>query len=171
MRHGGGTLVVDQVNWHGRTGTSEGAARYLSTLLTNLGVAFRDPETGLLLDGAAMRPSDGTSSFSARGTAARLIANGSVIARVRFASAGTYVFEVAASGTAVRGEFPEVQLLLDGRPVEKRQLRGGGRETISYSCAVGAGVHDVELAFTNDAWEPPEDRNLEISSLRIARLP
>ena len=94
--------------------------------------------------------------------------NGRIETAVRFASGGRYAIAVLASGTSVKGVYPVCEVSLDGKPVGTVQLVGEGWQEYAVEAEVGAGRHTLGLAFVNDAWEPPEDRNLLIDRVTLA---
>lgn len=170
MRMGAGSIAIDQVRWDGRTRISDKASRYLSILLTNLGVEFEGMKGGVVIDGAAMEPQPGLKLFSRRGRVARLSTNGYISCPVEFATSGRYGFEVTARGTQAAGEYPIVRLSIGDRSIGERQLGGEGWGTLKFEAEVEKGVYEVRVEFINDLWRPPEDRNLEVLQLRVYKL-
>lgn len=81
---------------------------------------------------------------------------------------GTYNFGLSARGTPVGGVYPIVEVYLDGKKVGILYI-GSERRGI-YTCSFTAekGKHKLGIAFTNDAWAPPEDRNLWVESFLLA---
>jgi hypothetical protein len=165
-----GKIIIDQINWHGRTGASDKAARYLSTLMTNLNAEFRDFTTGVIIDAASMEPQPGIKLFRRIGRKVRFGTNGYVSCRVNFAATDSYIFEITAQGTKAEGEYPAIRLSIDGEPIDEQNLRGEGWQTLRYEADVSEGTHEIKMEFTNDLWRPPEDRNLEVLQIRIYRL-
>jgi hypothetical protein len=164
---GKGFYLIDQINWHGRATSLDKAARYLTNLLVNLGVAFTEEAGFLSISGAQMEPADDLRLYSTSGSVARLSTNGYIFSDIRFASSREYTFEVNAKGTEAAGEYPSIRLTIDEESVDEQMLHYPGWETLTFRTFVDAGVHRVSLAFTNDLWDPPADRNLEIGQLRI----
>ncbi len=165
----GGFWLIDQVAWDGRVRSYDGAARYLSGLLMNLGASFAAGRGGTVISGARMRPVGELPNFSREGSAAYMGSNGAIELDVSFMRAGRYVIEVVARGTPAGGQYPEVRVLVDGQPIGAQQLQAGGWESLAFPTSVEAGVHRLAVEFTNDAWEPDkgEDRNLWISRVII----
>ncbi|HID55852.1 TPA: hypothetical protein EYP37_04945, partial [Candidatus Poribacteria bacterium] len=170
IREGRGTIIIDQINWHGRTGSSDKAARYLSTLMTNLKADFRDTTSGVIVDAASMEPQPDIKLFRRIGRAVRFGTNGYVTCKVNFASSNSYIFEITARGTKAEGVYPAIRLSLDEKSIGEQNLQGEGWQTLRYEADVKQGVHRVKIEFTNDLWRPPEDRNLEVLQMRIYRL-
>ena len=48
-------------------------------------------------------------------------------------------------------------------------LQGSDWQTYRLNVLVEAGVHRVAIAFVNDAWRPPQDRNLSVARLTIGK--
>lgn len=164
---GEGYYLIDQINWHGRTASQDKAARYLTNLLVNLGVSFRK-ETGFLsISGANMEPAEDLRLYSTSGAIMRLGTNGYIYSDIKFASSREYIFEISARGTEAGGEYPNIRLSIDGKVIGDQMLGYAGWQTLTFKAYVGSDTHRVNLEFTNDYWEPPEDRNLEIRQLRI----
>ncbi|MCD6507589.1 hypothetical protein J7M22_13315 [Candidatus Poribacteria bacterium] len=165
-----GMIIIDQINWHGKTGSSDKAARYLSTLMTNLRAEFRDTTSGVIIDAASMEPQPNIKLFKRVGRGVRFGTNGYVTCRVNFASTDSYIFEITARGTKAEGVYPAIKLSLDEKSIGEGNLQGEGWQTLRYKADVKRGVHRIKIEFTNDLWRPPEDRNLEVLQMRIYRL-
>ncbi len=99
-----------------------------------------------------------------------LWSNGYVGQTVNFPAAKTYQFTVMARGTAVAGIGPMLELRIDGRPVGQVTVSSTDWTSVVLTADVSAGTHQVAIAFTNDAYQPPQDRNLFIDQIRIAAL-
>jgi len=166
---GNGFILLDQVRWDKRPGDAR-AMRYLSNLLTNLGCDFASPSGVVSLSGDAFKPKKGVRLATVRNGVVSMGTNGTVATRVRFATDGTYAFAVRAWGTKAAGEWPKIALAIDGRQVGEVMLRRPGWHNVGLSARVPAGDHEVALSFTNDYYDPPEDRNLRIGVLRIRKL-
>jgi len=88
---------------------------------------------------------------------------------VDFPETGVYNFGLVARGTPCYGIYPLVDIYLDGKRVGV--LYVGSKERRTYSCSFQAdkGKHKLAIAFVNDAWSPPEDRNLWVESFFVAK--
>jgi hypothetical protein len=164
---GEGFYLIDEINWHGRAASLDKAARYLTNLLVNLGVPFAEQAGFLSIPGAKMEPAEDLGLYNLSDSVINLYGNGHIYLDVRFASSREYRFQVNAKGTSAAGEYPNVRLEIDGEIVGEQMLQQPGWETLTFKAFVDAGVHRVSLAFTNDYWDPPEDRNLDINWLKI----
>ena len=171
LRDGRGAWLFDQVGWDGRVASYDPAARYLSNLLTNLGVAFRPRPVGAYIPASQLEPVGEFPNFGRDTSGVRLGSNGTVAVQVRFIRAGRYRIAVSARGTPAEGEYPAIRLHLDGRPVGEAQLTRGGWQDLTFEARLEAGTHDVAIEFFNDRWVPEmnEDRNLLIRHLTIGR--
>jgi len=101
--------------------------------------------------------------------------NGQLAGEVNFPASGPYRFLVTGRGTEANGAFPHPELRVDGKPVGTVSF-SGEPETSFVDAQVDAGSHSVAVAFVDDAYMPPEDRDaafsrLEIAALRANRLP
>jgi hypothetical protein len=170
LQEGAGFWLIDQVAWDGRVRSYDPAARYLSGLLTNLGVTFAAGPPATVISASRMESSE-TVNYNREGSVAYLGSSMTIAIDVRFAEAGRFDFVVNARGTPAAGEYPAIRLLLDGQAVGDRQLQQGGWQNLTYAAEVTSGVHRLALEFTNDAWLPDkgEDRNLWIRHVAISR--
>lgn len=82
---------------------------------------------------------------------------------------GTYTLGLVARGTPVGGVYPIVEVYLDGAKVGVLYI--GSEKLATYICSFSAkaGKHRLGILFTNDAWAPPEDRNLWVESFLLAK--
>ncbi len=167
MPLGRGRLFLDQVNWDVETRNVEKARRYLSWLLTSLGVAFRSPMSGVTVDGAQLTPAKGVKLYRGENGVASLAANGTLYFDLVAARAGRYELAVNASGTQAGGEFPNIRIDLGGKPAGNLQLQRDGWRTLRMTVDLPGGTSRIGLSFTNDFYDPPEDRNLRIRSVTV----
>jgi hypothetical protein len=56
---------------------------------------------------------------------------------------------------------------IDSRKIGSVMLSRPGWQILRLEAAVAEGEHQVGLSFTNDYYQPPEDRNLKIAHLEI----
>ena len=161
---GRGFILLDQVGWESDAG-GQNAARYLSNLLVNLGCDFGRTSGGVAIPGDKLQAAAGTKLHTSREGAAHLGANGTVTAKIHFAASRRYEFSVVAAGTVAGGAYPHIRVTLDGQPLGDLTLRQTSPHTLRLEADVPAGEHVVGLSFTNDFYDPPEDRNLRILEL------
>jgi len=162
---GRGHWIVDQVRWDRPRGNEQQAARYLSTLLTNLGCEFHYTG-GVAIGAEAMTVAD-CQIWHRQNGSLYLGTNGLVEAEVEFAREGRYTLLISAHGTPLGGVYPRVEVSVDGELVGAVDLTTGNRRTYSLTAPVAAGLRRIGLAFVNDAWDPPEDRNLALHGLTV----
>ena len=97
--------------------------------------------------------------------------NGSLVQKVTFLQPGHRTFTLRASGSQCMGEYPHVNLRLDGKVIGEFDLDSEDMRdwTISPDVEIPAGEHEISLQFTNDLWDPEtrDDRNIHFESFRI----
>ena len=75
---------------------------------------------------------------------------------------------VYARGTPVAGVYPNMVVRVNGK--EARTFNVNSAVYTGYTLAANAGAaatHKIDVAFINDAYAPPEDRNLLVQSLHV----
>ena len=167
MPLGKGQVILDQVNWHSETLSETKARRYLSTLLTNLDVDFASPATGVTVAGARLVPDEGVKLYRSEKGEGSLPANGRTTFGLTVSRAGRYELAITASGTPGGGEFPKMRVDVDKKAVGDVQLERAGWCTLRQPLDLDEGEHHIGIAFINDFYEPPEDRNLRIRSVTL----
>lgn len=95
-----------------------------------------------------------------------LYANGYVAQNINVPATGSYLFSVSASGTPASGGWPQITLKIDGRTADIVTVTNTQLGSYTLSADLTAGTHQLALAFENDAWAPPEDRNLFLATIR-----
>jgi len=86
---------------------------------------------------------------------------------VRIDSPGTYTVVVRARGTPCGGVWPAMAVSVDQQMGPAQEVRSKEFQEYTFRVEMGAGVHTVAAAFLNDAFVPPEDRNLYLDRLEI----
>ena len=102
----------------------------------------------------------------ASGEALTFHANGVARGLLRFAHAGRWLLGLLARGTPAGGGWPMAVVRLDGSHVATHRV--GAADAALYASRVeiaAAGEHGLEVAFVNDLYEPPEDRNLTLEAV------
>ncbi len=161
---GRGRIVIDFVNWDTEERNATKAARYVSALLTELGVAG-SPEGGTILEAESFEPDPEMPHFSKRAGAVFMGSNGWIERQVRCAEGGRYMLELVGGGTEVDGVYPIVAVEIDGRKCGEVELRSRGRRGFRLPVELTVGEHTVRLSFTNDEYRPPLDRNLVLDKV------
>lgn len=108
-------------------------------------------------------------NIAVEGNGLSFFSNGRVEWEIDIPQAGTYNLGLSARGTAVGGVYPILEVYLDSQKVGLLYI--GSEETRIYTCSFPAkkGKHSLGIRFTNDAWAPPEDRNLWVYSFLLAK--
>ncbi len=165
VRSGKGLVLLDEIAWDTETRNTTKASRYISSLLTGLGASFR-AGPGLLLEAEAMTNYNVVACTTNNGVV-WLNSNGRIEAAVRFTRSALYSFDFIAGGRAMQGVLPQVAVVVDG--VNRYTLFLASTNMTRYACTlpITAGMHRIGLAFLNDAYAPPEDRNAAFDSVLI----
>ncbi|MEA3366373.1 MAG: carbohydrate-binding domain-containing protein, partial [Candidatus Hydrogenedentes bacterium] len=98
--------------------------------------------------------------FSREDDHVRMGSNGFIEGPVHIATPGRYRIGLWARGSSAKGTYPIVVVTLDGKELGRVECIGAewGEHAIVADLAEGDAV--LRLAFINDYYEPPEDRNL-----------
>ncbi len=145
------------------------ATKPLSSEMTSfiLGRSLRDREVvehswqQMRLEGSVTGVRDGAVHLSSGGATASV--------DVRTPEAGQYIIGVEAGGTQADGVWPAGAILVDGERFGQFACQEGEFAIYTAFGHLEAGEHIVTVRFTNDAYNPPEDRNLFVRSIIIAR--
>jgi|GEM_PF-2494563 len=97
--------------------------------------------------------------------------NGQLAQTVNFPRTDSYRFTLRAYGSIAAGEWSKAELRIDqvARAVITVNTPTYAEFTATFS--VTAGAHQVAIAFINDLYSPPEDRNLWVDWLKIQAGP
>ncbi len=94
---------------------------------------------------------------------------GSASAEVDFPETGTYVIGLVARGTPCKGAYPVARVTVDGERLGDVPVSDDAWHTATTFGRVEKGRHEVAVAFTNDASDPPRaDRNLYVDQVLVA---
>jgi uncharacterized protein YndB with AHSA1/START domain len=74
----------------------------------------------------------------------------------------TNELRVIARGEPANGQWPYMEAYVNGNLIANRTVNHDYWEKYTIPLSVGAGSHDVEIRFTNDAYTDTEDRNLHV---------
>jgi len=96
-----------------------------------------------------------------------LWSNGRVGQAIRCVAAGKFQVVVRAWGSVAGGVWPEMALLVDGLSVKTVSVSGGTRADYRFEADLKAGIHEIGVAFLNDALIGKEDRNLYLERFTI----
>ena len=168
-RRGNGLVVLDEIDWDTETQNATKAGRYISKLLTDLGAVFKQ-SPGVAI-GAVTMTNVNVNSYSTSGGIAHLNSNGRIETTVNFTTSGNYTFTLVAGGNAAAGVMPLIGVTVDGSSRTNFFLTTTNLATYTVTLFLTAGTHAIGLAFFNDYYAPPEDRNAFFSQLTVASLP
>lgn len=166
IKAGEGRIVVDNINWETAGRNTRKAARYISGLLTGLGAAF-ETTAATVLEAEAFEHDLTMNWYRTEGDAAYLGDSGYIVRNVECAQSGRYVFNVVASGTPVKDIYPIIAVEIDGKHVGEIELKSEGWRAYPLEVELAEGVREIKLIFTNDEWDPPDDRNLKIDKVEV----
>jgi len=96
-----------------------------------------------------------------------LWSSGRVGQPLRCTSPGTYTVVVRAWGSPAAGVWPEMALLIDGRTIRTATVEHRTPEDYRFEVELKTGIHEIAVAFLNDAVVGQEDRNLYLDRLTI----
>jgi hypothetical protein len=88
---------------------------------------------------------------------------------IDFPQSGSVTVHMTAKGSPVQGVYPRVTLKLDREPPVILNIDTPKWKTFQKIFPLSAGKHIMTVAFENDAFRYPEDRNLDIQSLCIGK--
>ena len=165
--YGSGYILLDGLNWE-EPGAPTRKQEFLVSLLVNSGIKLEPPSVYVVLGAEEVEIVAGELVYK-RDSGIWFATNGTIAAEVNFAEDGKYLFRVLASGTQLGGVYPQFELAIDGQVVASKSLES---ETESYyfiESEVPAGIHQLSLSFINDAYAPPEDRNLFVERIVITK--
>lgn len=108
-----------------------------------------------------------TEGGPAAGGAWNLWSNGQVGAPVRIAAPGTYSVRVIAWGSPAGGVWPEMALVVNGDSRKTATVGARDRAEYAFDVELPAGIHEIAVAFINDAVIGREDRNLYLERVTI----
>jgi hypothetical protein len=106
-------------------------------------------------------------AYSVAGNLVWVNSDGYIQTAARFTSSGYYTFDVLAGGTSAAGVLPRISVMLDGANQAAILETSTNLTHYAVTLFVSAGAHTLGLAFLNDYYAPPEDRNAEFESLTI----
>jgi hypothetical protein len=164
VRRGKGLVVVDLLRWDTVAADAGKATRYASSLLGELGgdLVCR---SGVTLKCAEMTPQKNVSLIARHGGRMVLACNGYITQTVRVAAAGRYTMETFAGGSPAKGEYPLVEVSLDGKLVARIQTTSSDCRPYPVPAELTQGQHELKLTFVNDLCADGEDRNLYLDKV------
>jgi hypothetical protein len=165
VRHGAGVVILDEIGWETEAKNAAKAGRYACRLLTGLGGACQLPNS-LTIEAETMTNVN-VSAYNVSGGIAWLNSNGRIETPVRITTAGNYTFEVFAGGTTAQRVYPQVAITVNSVNRATWFLTSTNMTRYAFTIYLGVGTYNLGLAFLNDAWVPPEDRNAAFDRLTL----
>jgi beta-galactosidase len=154
-----GYFIIDMMHWEKNP---VDATRIVSTILTNVGIPMKTPYITLEAETMPIEKvhlGERGDNFYAFYTEGYLGAN------VTFKTSGVYTFRLYAWADVVAGEGAVVEVYLDKILMGTVEITSKGVYDIEFY--VEQGVHEVGIAFTNDYYSPPDDRNIYVDKIEI----
>jgi hypothetical protein len=93
--------------------------------------------------------------------------NGYIADDVDFPMEGTYKFEVTAKANFAGNAWPIMEVRIDQTVVETFTVNSWSWAGYTIEAYVTSGTHELAIAFTNDYYNPPQDRNLYVDKVTI----
>jgi alpha-L-arabinofuranosidase len=83
--------------------------------------------------------------------------------------AGRYSIKITARGTPLDHLFPIMECRIDNRPLSRITVNSESPKEFTFTDQIDEGRHQLAISFINDAYKPPQDRNLFISRVEVQR--
>ena len=93
--------------------------------------------------------------------------NGYIADDIDFAAGGTASFEVVAMGSYAGGAWPIMEVWIDQISVGTVTVDSSSWTEYTIQARITSGTHEVAIAFTNDYFKDPDDRNLYVDKVTI----
>ena len=95
-----------------------------------------------------------------------LYSSGYAAQNITNTQSGTHLFSIKAKGTLLAGVGPLMSLKIDGRAADSITVTSTQLAFYTLSADLAPGPHQLAISFDNDAYAPPEDRNLFLDEIR-----
>jgi hypothetical protein len=95
--------------------------------------------------------------------------NGYIADDADFPRGGTYTFEISAKGSFAGGAWPEMELRIDQTVVGTATVESSEWSVYTVEASVASGTHEIAVAFTNDYYKSPDDRNLYVDKINVTK--
>ncbi|MBI5394377.1 MAG: hypothetical protein HZA91_03680 [Verrucomicrobia bacterium] len=166
-----GMVIVDMFEEGGEPARINAAkfGRLFATLLANAGADFGEPGDAAVLDANRFEAAGKIPHFEHQPDALYMGSNGKVTSSVRIAQPGEYRVTFIGKGTPAKGQFPIVELAVDGRKLGQVEIKSGEFAAHSLTVELPAGLRELSLSFINDIAGPDGDRNLWLRALEFRR--
>ncbi|MBI3725431.1 hypothetical protein HY251_15995, partial [bacterium] len=160
---GRGRVLVDLVRWREAAPALPQARRWFSQLFSFLGAETHEPPIRL--------PANVWGGVGRRGDVVYFASNSTAQARFVARRAGRYKVHVDLGGTRALGGWPVARVVCDARFLGDVTLDGPGPRRYDLEVTIPAGVHVLSVSFTNDVYDPPEDRDMMLKGAVLELLP
>lgn len=161
-RRGRGRVLLDLVRWR-EAGAEVRAKRWIAQLLTELGAERREPPVRLPVTswGGVGREGDHVTFYGNSAASARFVAR----------RAGRYKVALELGGTKALEGYPVARVVCDARNLGEIKLDAAALKTYELEVTIPAGAHTLSVIFTNDVYDPPEDRNMMLRGAVLRLVP
>ncbi|HZV01598.1 MAG TPA: carbohydrate-binding domain-containing protein, partial [Planctomycetota bacterium] len=159
---GRGRVVLDLVRWR-EAGQIPQAKRFVADLLAQLGAERKEPPIRL--------PVGSWGGVGREGDHIMFYGNSTAQARFVARRAGRYKVKVELGGTKAHGGYPVARVVCDARHLGDVEVDGPGPKAYDLEVTIPAGVHVLSVSFTNDVYDPPEDRNMTLRGAVLELAP
>lgn len=92
--------------------------------------------------------------------------NGEIWSNINFASAN-YKFKIIAKGDCAQNEWPLMEFRIDNQASGSMTIASSSWQEYVFDKYVSSGIHKIAVAFMNDYYLQPEDRNLYVDKIII----
>jgi hypothetical protein len=159
---GSGNLFISTITWDAAGQNSQRGQRYFAGLLTGLGTTLKGGAGAVTIEAEALEPQPDAELFDLASDSVGMYTNAYIEGPVQIVRGGRYRVGISGRGTDLEGEFPLVQIALDGQVLGSLSIDSGGWELHSLLVDLPAGRHTLRLSFVNDGWNPSTgaDRNV-----------
>jgi len=164
---GKGCLVLNAVRWDEPGRNTLKAQRFIGSLLGALGARFRGRGPVSIIEAETLTPQRGIAHFRAEPGHAYLGSTGYIEGPVNVATAGAYRIALWARGTDAEGVYPIVALSLNDQELGRVECTGETWGVHAILADLPEGEATLRVAFTNDFYQPPDDRNLWIDRIEF----
>ncbi|MBI5149483.1 MAG: fibronectin type III domain-containing protein [Candidatus Omnitrophica bacterium] len=96
--------------------------------------------------------------------------NGYIESTVSFPENTTYEFQIIAKGSYAGGAWPNMELRIDQTVNASFTVNTTGWSSYTRQITVPSGIRKVAIAFTNDYYVAPDDRNLYVDKVVILKV-
>ena len=140
---------------------------FLLLLVVPLVIVSCSQAQKIVLEAEDMEPNEGIQSFTREKDHVRMNARGEIKGMVTFPRDGQAHFLVRVKGEAGGGAYPTVLIKLGGEEVASIDVESDDWHLLGWNAEVSKGPHEISLAYINDYYAPPEDRNLLVDKIII----